>query len=205
MAFENDWSLMASENDWSHAFQKYDFDDAYFNDVGSSDACEDNDDDWTYSECEREEKAEFNLVNPIVEEMYAYMQRHFDKQPMRISTLTGRSYMDEIIKGNPAKCDEMFRMMLELLEHLVYELARHGYLRDGQGGVNATQAVAILLYILGHNICYRFVVDRFQHSTETVSRHFRWVLQVVHAYTKHLIKPDPNVMGLPKHLQVNKY
>ncbi|KAF3967474.1 hypothetical protein CMV_008528 [Castanea mollissima] len=66
--------------------------------------------------------------------MYAYMQHQFDKQPMRTSTLTGRAYMDEITEGNPAKCYKMFRMTPELLEHLVDELARHGYLRDGQGG-----------------------------------------------------------------------
>nr|POF05001.1 hypothetical protein CFP56_65768 [Quercus suber] len=42
-------SLMASGKDWLRAFQQYDFDDAYFNDVASNDACEDNDDDWTNS------------------------------------------------------------------------------------------------------------------------------------------------------------
>ena len=199
------WSLMASGNDWLGAFQEYDFDDAYFNNVGSSDACEDNDDDWTDSESKREEEVEFNLVNPIIRERYAYMQRHFDKQPMRTSMLTGRTYMDEITEGNPTKCYEMFRMTPELLKHLVDELARHGYLRDRQGGVNATQAVAMLLYILGHNTHYRCVAGRFQHSTETVSQHFCRALQAVHAYAKHLIKPDPNVVGLPEHLQVNKY
>ncbi|KAK9989943.1 hypothetical protein SO802_030182 [Lithocarpus litseifolius] len=82
------------------------------------------------------------------------------------------AYMDEVTKGNPAKCFEMFRMTPELLLHLVDELARH---------------------------------DRFQHSTETVCRHFRKVLRAVHHYAKHLIKPDQNVTGLPEHLQVNKY
>ena len=75
-------SLMAFGNDWSHAFQEYDLDDAYFNDVGSNNVCEDNDDDWIDSKSEREEEVEFNLVNPIVGEMYAYMQQHYDKQPM---------------------------------------------------------------------------------------------------------------------------
>ena len=72
---------MASKNEWLGAFQQYDFDDAYFNNVASNDACEDNDNDWTNSKCDSEE-AEFNLVNPIVGEIYAYMQWHFDKQPM---------------------------------------------------------------------------------------------------------------------------
>ncbi|XP_030949419.1 uncharacterized protein LOC115973302 [Quercus lobata] len=196
---------MASGNDWSRAFQEYDFNDAYFNNVGSSNVDEDNDDDWTDEELECEEEAEFNLVNPIIGEVYAYMQRHYDKQPMRTSALTGKAYMDEVTEGNQANCFEMFRMTPELLLHLVDELARHGYLRDGQGSVNATQAVAILLYVLGHNTRFRCVADRFQHSTETVCRHFRQTLRAVHHYAKHLIKPDQNVTSLPEHLQVNKY
>ena len=121
---------MASRNDWWQANQDYDFDDAYFNDVGSSNDCEDNDDDWTDSESEREKEAEFNFVNHIVGEMYVYMQRHYDKEPMQTSTLTGKAYMDEVTEGNPAKCYKTFRMTPELLLHLVDELVQHGYLRD---------------------------------------------------------------------------
>ena len=164
---------MASGNDWWQAIQEYDFDDAYFNNVGSSNDSEfDDDDDWTDLDSESEEEAEFNLVNPIVGEMYAYMQRHYDKQPMRDSALIGKAYMDEVIEGNPAKCYEMFRMTLELLLHLVDEFAQHGYLRDKCGEVNSTQAVTMLLYILGHNTRFRYVADwfadRFKHSTKTV-------------------------------------
>nr|POE52709.1 hypothetical protein CFP56_17662 [Quercus suber] len=90
-------------------------------------------DNRTDSESERAEEVEFNLVNPIVEKMYAYMQQHYDKQPMQTSALTGKAYMDEITEGNPAKCYEIFRMTPELLLHLVDELAQHGYLRDGLG------------------------------------------------------------------------
>ena len=130
---------MASENDWWQAIQDYDFDDAYFNDVGSSNDCDDTDDDWTDSESECEEETEFNFVNPIVREMSVYMQHHYDKEPMQTSTLTGKAYMDEVIEGNPANCYEMFRMTPELLLHLVDELVQHGYLPPyGRGKVNAT-------------------------------------------------------------------
>nr|POE86135.1 hypothetical protein CFP56_07242 [Quercus suber] len=185
--------------------EEYDFDNAYFNDVSSSNDCEENDDDWTDLESGCEEEAEFNLVNPIVREMYAYIQRHYDKQPMRTSPLTGKVYMDEVTEGNLAKCYQVFHMTPKLLLHLVDKLAQHGYLRDGLSEVNATQAVAMLLYILGDNTRFRCVADRFQHSTETVYRYFRKVLRAVRHYVKHLIKPNQNVTGLPKHLQVNKY
>ena len=118
---------MAYGNDWWRAIQEYDFDDAYFNNIGSSNDCEfDDDDDWTDSDSEREEEAKFNLVNPIVGEMYAYMQRHYDKQPMRASALTDKAYMDEVTEGNAMNCYEMFCMTPELLLHLMDELAQHG-------------------------------------------------------------------------------
>ena len=124
---------------------------------------------------------------------------------MRASALTGKAYMDEVTEGNAMNCYEMFRMTSELLLHLVDELAQHGYLRDERGEVNATQAVATLLYVLGHNTCFRCVADRFQHSTETVSWNFHKALRAVHHYAKYLIKPDQNVIGLPEHFRVNKY
>ena len=64
---------MAYGNDWWQGIQEYDFDDAYFNNVGSSNDCDSDDGDWTDSNSEREEEAEFNLVNPIVGEMHVYI------------------------------------------------------------------------------------------------------------------------------------
>lgn len=123
---------------------------------------------------------------------------------MHTSILTGLGYMEELDESNPLECYKMFRMTHPLLLQVVDELSHHGYLRDRQGDVNSTQAVAMFLYILGHNTRMRCVADRFQHSTETVSCHFCKALRAVHSYAKHLIKLDPNVVSLPQHLQVNK-
>ena len=113
--------------------------------------------------------------------------------------------MEELNKGNPLKCYEMFCTTRPFLLHLVDELSHHGNLKDRQGDVNATQVVAMVLYILGHNTHIKCVADWFQHSTETMSCHFRKAFRAVHSYTKNLIKPNPNVVGLPEYLQANKY
>ena len=63
--------------------------------------------------------------------------------------------------------------------------------------------MAIFLYIVGHNTQMRPVADRFQHSIEIVDRKFRRVLRAVHTWGQHLIKLDPNVVGLPEHLRGN--
>ena len=126
-------------------------------------------------------------MNPLVGEMFTYRQRHYDKQPMHNSILTGQGYMDEL-NSNPNKCFEMFRMTCPYLLHLVDELVGHGYLMEGQGDVDVTQVVAMLLYILGHNIQMRCIADRFQHSTEMVFCHFHRVLWAFHSYARYLIK-----------------
>ena len=95
---------------------------------------------------------------------------------MHIVILTGSGYMDEVRDGNPQQCFEMFHMSLQLFYHLVDELKQHGYLKEGKGSVDVQELVAMSLYIIGHNTRMRCVADRFQHSTETVSRKFQRLL-----------------------------
>ncbi|KAF3973035.1 hypothetical protein CMV_003516 [Castanea mollissima] len=135
---------MASGAEWLDAFLRYDFDDSYFDNVNvdalsgftneensdsesdSKDEADSESDSKDEAEFDSEDEAKFDFVNPIVGEMFAYMQRHYDKQLMRTSVLMGNGYMEELEE------------------------------------------------------------DRFQHSTETISRHFRRI-------------------ATPEHLQVNKY
>ena len=213
---------MVSPND---PFQQYDFDDAYFNsdnddmDIGGcgddmdSGFSGDNmdiiecDDDIntsvdTNSEYDSEEE-EFWFVFPLIGEMVAYFQQHYDKRPMRTSILSGKDYIAKVRNGNPTNCHDMFHMTLDLFYHLVDELKHHGYLKEGKGRVDVQESVAIFLYIVGHNTQMRPMVDRFQHSTETVDCKFHRVLRAIHTYGLHLIKPDLNVVGLLEHLWGN--
>ena len=137
---------MASPSD---PFWSYDFDDAYFNsndhDMDISSCGDDMDiggcgDDMdigadTDSNYDSEEE-EFWFVFPLVGEMVAYFQRHYNKRPMRTSILSGKDYMAEMRDGNPTNCHDVFRMILDLFYHLVDELKRHGYLKEGKGHVD---------------------------------------------------------------------
>ena len=69
--------------------------------------------------------------------------------------------MAEVRDDNPTNCHEMFRMTLDLFYHLVDELKHYGYLKEGKGRVDMQEAVAIFLYIVGHNTRMRPAVDRF--------------------------------------------
>ena len=70
---------MASGAEWLDAFLHYDFDDSYFDDVNVDTPSGFTDEENSDSKCDSKDKAEFDFVNPIVGEMFTYMQRHYDK------------------------------------------------------------------------------------------------------------------------------
>ena len=124
---------MVSPND---PFWQYDFDDAYFysdnDDMNISGCGDDMDsgfsgDDMDISDCDDDmttgvdtnseydsEEEEFWFVLPLIGEMVAYFQRHYDKRSQCTSILSGSNYMAEVKDGNPTNCHDMFCMTLGL-------------------------------------------------------------------------------------------
>ncbi|RVW84884.1 hypothetical protein CK203_039496 [Vitis vinifera] len=56
--------------------------------------------------------------------------------------------------------------------------------------VTVEEAMTMFLLIVGHNVRMRVVVDCFQHSTETVARHFKEVRRALCRLGKILICPN---------------
>lgn len=81
------------------------------------------------------------------------------------------------------------------------DLREKNYLRDSRY-VSVYEQVAMFLLTVGHN-CRNFLVqDVFQHSGETVSRHFHTVLQAFAAFAKEMIKP-PSLDETPSEILRN--
>ena len=109
-----------------------------------------------------------------------HVNKYYNKRPMRTSKLSGDAFMKEILSRHPGVCYKMFNMNIDVLRHLCNELKRFWILKEDNGIVLVEESVAMLLYIIGHNICMKVVFDRFQHSTETIQRRFRRVLRAIH-------------------------
>ena len=77
----------------------------------------------------------------------------------------------------------------ETFMNLCDHLKRHENLQDTRF-VTVEEAVAMFLLIVGHNVRMRVVADRFQHSTETVARHFKEVRRALCRLGKILICPN---------------
>ncbi|KNZ52210.1 uncharacterized protein VP01_3649g3 [Puccinia sorghi] len=82
--------------------------------------------------------------------------------------LTGANYTIAILRGNPRRCLAILRVPISKL-------------------LSMEEKLAIFLYITGHNNSNRLVQDRFQHSSETISKY------VFLLFSLHLFL-DPNFL-----------
>src|SRR5271170_4864332 len=114
---------------------------------------------------------------------------------MRTSSLSGAMYIEEVIKcKNPRWIQQVLRMKLGVFQFLCSELKSKGSLVDSKF-VSVEEQVTMFLFTIAHASSNREVQERFQHSGETVSRHFHAVLQAMDQLIPQYIKlTDPNTI-----------
>ncbi|KAG5516703.1 hypothetical protein RHGRI_037443 [Rhododendron griersonianum] len=98
--------------------------------------------------------------------------------------------MVEVLNGDDDGCREMFRMDKHVFHKLCGTLRQKGMLRDTPG-VMIEEQLGIFLNIVGHNERNRVIQERFEHSGETISRHFNNVLKAVKSLSREFLQPPP--------------
>ena len=126
------------------------------------------------------------------------------KRPMCTSILNGRSYVIEVLEGNPQVCYDIFRMDKTIFRHLCNELKRLHLLKEDTGIVSVEEAVGTMLFIVRHNVDYWLTTNCFQHSLNTIQRRFWCALRAIHALGCLIIRPDTDAAEPPHSLRRNK-
>ncbi|KAI8031058.1 putative nuclease HARBI1 [Camellia lanceoleosa] len=119
-----------------------------------------------------------------------YYYNSITKQPRRSVSPSGAGFMAEVLNGQDDVCREMFRMDKHVFHKLCDTLRQKGMLRD-TAGVMIEEQMAIFLNIVGHNERNRVIQERFQHSGETISRHFNNVLKAIKSLSREFLQPPP--------------
>nr|POE44760.1 hypothetical protein CFP56_77819 [Quercus suber] len=153
---------------------------------------------------EYDSDVELEIATTYVQLCIEYVQKYYMKRPMCTSILTGRSYVIEVLEGNPQVCYDIFCMDNTIFRHLCNELKRLHLLEEDTGIVSVEEAVATVLFTVGHNADYRLTANRFQHSLETIQRRFRRALHAIHAWGCLIIRPDADAAELPHSLRGNE-
>ncbi|CAH9110733.1 unnamed protein product [Cuscuta epithymum] len=129
--------------------------------------------------------------------------RKVKPRPQRVSKLKGHEWVVEVLNGHPNTCYDLFRMDKHVFRSLCEELKRTAT-KDSKY-LSVQEQLAIFLLIISHNGRQRYAADRFQHSTDTISKYFRKILFVICSISKHIITPPsfddtpPEIKNNPKY------
>ncbi|KAL1565826.1 hypothetical protein AAHA92_01507 [Salvia divinorum] len=110
------------------------------------------------------------------------------KQPARSLSPKGSFFMAELLSGPDDLWREMYRMDKHVFHKLSDIFRQRDMLRDTPGVVIEEQ-LAIFLNIVGHNERNRVIQERYQHSGETISRHFNNVLKAIKSLSCEFLQP----------------
>ncbi|XP_034692549.1 uncharacterized protein LOC117919450 [Vitis riparia] len=132
-----------------------------------------------------------------------YYYNSITRQPCHSLSPSGSGFMTEVLNGHDDVCREMFRMDKHVFHKLCDTLRQRGMLRD-TAGVMIEEQLAIFLNIIGHNERNRVIQERFQHSGETISRHFNNVLKAIKSLSREFLQPPP-LSTPPEILRNNRF
>ncbi|KAK6915068.1 hypothetical protein RJ641_020185 [Dillenia turbinata] len=125
------------------------------------------------------------------------------RQPTRSLSPAGSGFMTILLSSHDDVCREMLRMDKHVFHNLAGTLRERGLLRD-TAGVMIEEQLAIFLNIVGHNERNRVIQERFQHSGETISRHFNNVLKAIKSLSREFLHAPP-LSTPPEIIRSNRY
>jgi len=118
-----------------------------------------------------------------------YMYNVPKKNPCMTSHQTEDKWVRELLLGHEGRFHNMFRMSKNVFSDLLEELERsHGL--EGSSRTNTREVLGITLFILSQNESIRATAERFQHSTETISRYFNCGIRALLRLSIDIIKPE---------------
>ncbi|CAI9269664.1 unnamed protein product [Lactuca saligna] len=140
-------------------------------------------------QCWVEEDREFEMLCGLA--LKGIMIARNLRTPCHTSDRTGHMFITEVLNGHPRRCYEMFRLNVPVFRQLCIDLTTNYGLQQTRN-VSMEESVGIFLMTLAHGCSNRFVQEFFNHSGETIHRHFHTVLEAVLKLSADIIKPDTN-------------
>ncbi|KAL7600320.1 hypothetical protein Lser_V15G24828 [Lactuca serriola] len=121
----------------------------------------------------------------------------------RSSSRTRGMLINEILNDHESRCYELFKLEVSVFNMLCRDLVVHYGLNKSRR-VSIKESLGIFLLYLAHGCGNRLVQEFFNHSGETIHRHFHKVLDVVVNLSKDIIKPNANYNEtIPEHILNN--
>ncbi|CAL5390145.1 unnamed protein product [Camellia sinensis] len=119
-----------------------------------------------------------------------YYLMYMEKIPCQTSTLIGLAWTQELFDRYLGRCEQNLHMPLYVFQALCDTLRCDFGLRVPKRlhGLHIEESVGIFIHMLDGCTNHK-IQERFQHSRETVSRHFHVVLEVMKLFIEEHCKP----------------
>lgn len=111
------------------------------------------------------------------------------------SELTGPQRTRELLEGHPIRFFDQLRVDKHTYYLLRNELCEKNLLKDTLR-MAVDEQLVMFLHTIGHSVRNRVMQDRYQHSGETISRHFNKVLDAINSLYDVYITDPPNEVPL---------
>ncbi|KAJ0895219.1 hypothetical protein HanPSC8_Chr09g0397941 [Helianthus annuus] len=159
----------------------------YVNSDSEDENNDSNEEDWL------DDEKRFLLLCGLVVKgvMVVHNMRNIPRIPCHTSCRTGNIFIQEILNGHPRRCYEDFRLHVDVFKSLCLDLRMHYNLKETRN-VSIEESVGIFLLILAHGCGNRLAQEIFNHSGETIQRHFHRVLRAVLKLSGDIIMPKAN-------------
>ncbi|XP_050889735.1 protein ALP1-like [Lathyrus oleraceus] len=139
-------------------------------------------------EVQQVDRSQYHIATVMVAFMVTnHVLKYIVKEKKATSILSGQLWFVELITGSDNRFFEQLRMRKQVFQNLVCELTNNCGLTPAKH-IGVEESVGIFLYMIGQPSSYRNAQERFQHSSETIHKHFNKVLEVVCKLGKKVIK-----------------
>ena len=143
-----------------------------------------------YSSDDDDHDMSLNLFNGMVVSALPHILRQpKPKEPQRTCTLSGQEWVEFLMAGNQHTIKDILRMNTDTFQSLAHVLAEGGLLRMDKMRCGVEEQLAMFLFVCGQRVNMHLTGDRFQRSSETVSRHFRRVCKALCRLATIIIQP----------------
>ena len=127
----------------------------------------------------------------LIDEMFGATEDDADRQLVRTNRGEGWRRVQRFINDSEVQCYEILRMNQETFKSLCKILSEKYGLEETLN-VYLEESVAMFLETVGQDATVRVIAERYQHSTDTVSRKLEEVLSSVLKLASDIVKLTRN-------------
>ncbi|GMP28717.1 hypothetical protein CsSME_00004148 [Camellia sinensis var. sinensis] len=120
------------------------------------------------------------------------------RQPQCNCPYTGEQYIKFLLSGNPKSICEQLRMEVPTFVEFVKQIVCRNVVDWSNMRLSLEESLAMFLFICGQSLGTSNAGDRFQHSNETIHRHFVLMMWALGNLAPFVIQPPNMAVTHPK-------